>query len=595
MKTRGGTRVVSEHRNVRRSASRAKLFFYILAGIAAFLVLRLFIIQVLEGPKLAAMARVRHSAILNLPAQRGSIYDRNGVRLVGWAPASNVFAEPALVRDKAATAMRLAPLLGYSTERILSALTDGTPHRLLRRKASQNIADRISAMKLPGIEIEPDETGMREIYDGRSASTVIGITGADDDGLEGLEYSFDGILRGKPGQISIITDEFNRPLPFVHPQVNRQAVQGDGIRLTIDSYLEFTTQQILEETIRKWHARSGTAIVMDPWSGAILALANAPDYDPQHYESSSDEDRRDRAITESYEPGSTFKLITAAEALDSGIVTPESRFPNRDSIEVGGRVIHNAEDGLMAGTSGSETLGDIIAYSHNVGAAEVALRIGKRRMDDALQKFGFGHSSEIELPGESVGIVPRLQDWSGTSLPTIAFGQGIAITPISLIRAYCAFANGGVLIRPRVVDAILDPDGRSIYQYGPEIERRVISAHTAEILRTYLRAVVLHGTGNPTAQVPGYTTAGKTGTAQIAENGYYSSGAFVASFVGMIPADRPRFVILVKVDRPSGSIYGSQVAAPAFVRIARAAMLHDGILPTRTNLVDRPLASKPSL
>jgi cell division protein FtsI/penicillin-binding protein 2 len=275
-------------------------------------------------------------------------------------------------------------------------------------------------------------------------------------------------------------------------------------------------------------------------------------------------------------------LITAAAALESGRFRANARFPARDAIEIGGRTIHNAEDGLMAAGAGSESIEDIIAFSHNVGAAEIGLATGKTAMYRTLSSFGFGTPTGVELPGENPGIVDRPEDWSGSQLATISFGHGISTTPIALVRAYAAIANGGLLMRPRVIHALLDPDGNLVYRYPPEVERRVLSPEIAAILRGYLRAVVVRGTGNPTARVAGYTTAGKTGTAQVVQNGRYEPGAYIASFIGTIPAERPRYVILVKVERPRGAIYGSVIAAPIFADLARAAMFHAGIMPAAT-------------
>ena len=250
---------------------------------------------------------------------------------------------------------------------------------------------------------------------------------------------------------------------------------------------------------------------------------------------------------------------------------------------------------MMAGNSSTESIEDIVAYSHNVGAAEIGLATGKSAMYTMLQRYGFGSPTEVELPGENPGIVAPPDQWSGSQLATISFGHGISITPLALIRAYAAIANGGLLMRPRIVHALLDDQGSLIYRYPPEVEHRALSPATAAILRRYLRAVVVRGTGNPTARVAGYTTAGKTGTAQIAEGGGYEPGAYIASFVGMIPAEHPRYVILVKVERPHGAIYGSVIAAPVFADLARAAMFHAGIMPSPpavSRLVRRGSASK---
>jgi len=541
---------------------------------------------------LAQRAYAQHLETIPLAEHRGTIFDRDGAPLVRSLPSQSIYATTRQVGDKAAAARTLAPILGVSARELEVTLAAQSAYVLVAHKVARDAADRIVKLALPGISLVAEDTGVRFVPSGRLAATVLGFTGFDENGLDGVEYAFDGLLRGTPGKMVLEADQFGRAIPFTQPRVVAPAHSGHGVMLTLDSYLQFNAERILRATVEKWHAASGSAIVMDPWTGELLALANAPDFDLRAYGAYPPDARRDRAAMDAYEPGSTFKLITAAAALESGKVTQDDSFPARDRLEVNGSVIHNAEDGFLAGTGGSETLENIIAYSHNVGAAEVGLRIGSRTMYDTMKRFGFGESTESGLPGENPGLVPPLADWSGTSLATMSFGHGIAVTPLALARAYCAIANGGLLLRPRVLDAILDPDGRVVYRYGREVERRVISEHTAALLRRYLRAVVERGTGNPTARVPGFTTAGKTGTAEVAENGYYVSGAYVASFVGLIPAEVPRYVILVKIERPRGAIYGSVVAAPAFAELARIAMVHAGILPAGPRLVRGGEASK---
>jgi cell division protein FtsI/penicillin-binding protein 2 len=319
---------------------------------------------------------------------------------------------------------------------------------------------------------------------------------------------------------------------------------------------------------------------MDVHTGEVLAMANAPDFDPNRFAAATPDAWRNRAVVDAYEPGSTFKLITAAAALESGKVTMKSRFPARDQIDVGGNTIHNAEDGFMAGSSNTESLEDIVAYSHNVGAAEVGMRIGATTLYDMIRKFGFGDFTHVEFRGENPGIVPPVSDWSGSSLATISFGHGISTTPIALARAYAAIANGGLLMRPRLVHALEDANGKVIYTYAPEIERRAISETTAAELRHILRSVVVYGTGNPSARTPGYATAGKTGTAQVVENGRYEPGEYIGSFIGYVPSDAPRYVIFVKIERPRGAYYGGVVAAPIFAALARAVMLHADVMPS---------------
>jgi len=577
----------------RESSLRAKIVFYVLLAFACGIVSRFFFVQVHDGPKLAERAYEQRLTTIDFAAHRGTIYDRDGTPLVRSLPSQSLYATTRDVQNPVATARTLARLLhDVSYDDILAALQSKAAYVQVDHKIGRDEADRIAELALPGLSIVPERTGVRFAPSGRLASTVLGFTGYGENGLAGVEYAYDDVLRGSPGQMELETDEFGRAIPFATPKLVVAEKPGHSLVLTLDSYLQYSVEHVLHDTVAKWHAKSGSAIVMDPWNGEILALANVPDYDVRDYAASSPDDRRDRAVEDAYEPGSVFKLITATAALESGKVTPTDRFPARDRLQIGGATIYNAEDGFLANSSASETLGEIIEKSHNVGAAEVGLRIGKETLYDMVRRYGFGEPTDVGLPGESPGIVPALPTWSDTTLPTVAFGQGIATTPIALVRAYAAIANGGLLLRPRIVAEVLDANGAPAQRYGREVVRRVMSARTAAILRGYLRAVVTHGTGDPTAQVPGYTTAGKTGTAQIAENGVYAPGQYVASFVGFIPADVPRYVILVKVERPNGAIYGSIVAAPAFAVIARIAMLRAGVLPSGPRLVREAPPSK---
>lgn len=577
------------------SAARARVLFWITAAFAFFLVWRLVDIQILRGPKLAAQAFGQYHEIEDVIPLRGTIYDRAGTPLVRSLPAESIYAYLPLLDDRAAAARALAPALGRPYEELLAQLEAGSGTELLARKAPHDVVLAVRALHRKGIQIDRELSGVRDVMSGRLASTAIGFMGTDGFGLEGIEFAFDSTLRGTPGTLQIETDVRSRTIPFALPRVVKAPKAGHGLQLTLDSALQFTCENVLRETVEKFKARSASAVVLDPYTGEILALANVPDYDLRDFSRASPDARRDRAVTDAYEPGSTFKLITAAAALERGI-SPKARFAARDAMPFGGNVIHNAEDGFMAGTGGTESIEDIIAYSHNVGAAQLGMRTGRTALYKTIRRFGFGESTNSGLPGESPGSVPVPAEWSATSLPTIAFGHGISTTPLGLVRAYAAIANGGMLVRPRILAAILDEDGHVIYRYGREVERRAISARTAAQLRKYLRAAVVRGTGNPTARVDGYTTAGKTGTAQIAENGRYLPDAYVSSFVGMIPAEAPKFVILVKVERPRGAIYGSVVAAPAFAKIARAAMMNAGILPSESSrLVRTGPASKRGL
>ncbi len=584
----------------RTSAARAKAIFYLLLAFALYVGARYWIVQIRDGPKLALRAYEQHVTTDDFAALRGAIYDRDGGVLVRSLPSQSVYVTTSDVTEPKATAAALARALGGepTAADVLALLQRHDAYVQVEHKISRERAAALAKLALPGVSIVPEETGVRFAPSGRLASTVLGFTGFDENGLDGLESAFDTTLRGEPGRMTLEGDEFGRALPFAQPHVVVAAKPGRSLVLTLDSYLQFATEQVLRETVARWHAQDGSAIVMDPNSGEILALANAPDYDLRDYRHSTADQRRDRAVTDVYEPGSTFKLVTIGTALDSGMVTPDQRFAAVDALSVGGRVIRNADDGMMASALGTESLAQIVAYSHNVGAAEVGLAIGKRVLDRGIRRFGFGEPTDVELPGESPGILLPVADWSASSLPTIAFGQGIATTPLAMARAYCAIANGGLLMRPRIVFATLDSTGAVVSRTHPIVVRRVLTPRTAALLRGYLRDVVTHGTGRGVAEVPGYTTAGKTGTAEIAENGYYQAGAYVASFIGMVPATSPRFVILVKITRPRGSIYGGTVAAPAFAKLAKIVMMHAGIEPARAPIAVAKsvpaAASKPS-
>jgi len=556
-----------------------KSLFYALLLIAVFLSWRLADVQLIKGPVYAKEALAQRSDTVEVFARRGSILDRDGNVLVRSLPSESVYAVPHDLGDADQTIAQLQRTVGKIDKATAALLHDRHLQFVwIARKIPHDEADKVQALDLPGVAVIEEDTGRRVDVAGKSASTILGFVGIDENGLSGLEYTFDNLLKGSSGRVTIEADQFGRPIPFGQQRTIKAARPGLSLQLTIDSYLQFVTEAALEKQVKAYHARSGTAIVMDPYTGEVLAMANLPHYDPNAYWKFSADNYRDRAVQDAYEPGSTFKLVTAAAAIDSGKVGLTQRFNAIGPLEVGGRRIYNAVDGLTPDPAG-DTLETIIADSLNVGTANVALHIGGRTFYDMERRAGFGDPTQIGLAGENPGIVPQPSEWSGSSLATMSFGQGVSVTPIAMARYYAAIANGGLLMRPRILRSILDAQGNTIYAYPPEIERRVFSQKTAAILRRFLRSVVVRGTGNPSAQIPGYTTAGKTGTAQMVENGEYEPGAYVASFIGMVPYEHPRYVIYVKVEKPQGAIYGSIVAAPAFVEIAKAAMLHAGVLP----------------
>ncbi|MBV8490207.1 MAG: penicillin-binding protein 2 [Candidatus Eremiobacteraeota bacterium] len=559
---------------------RAKVLFYGGVAIALFLGFRLYAVQVMHGEAYAREALAQRSGTMDVFARRGSILDRNGSVLVRSLPSVSVYAVPRQIGDPAATIAKLSKIFGKLDSSAIAGLHDKQSWFVwIARKVPHEQAERVRALDLDGVALKAEDSGQRDDTVGTLASTLLGFVGTDENGLDGIEYADDALLRGRSGRVALETDEFGRPIPFGREWTVKAAEPGSNVELTIDSYLQFVAERALAKQVSAYHALDGTAIVMDPWTGEILAMANVPNFDPNRFWKFDDAHRRDRAVMDAYEPGSTYKLVTAAAALDSHKVGLSMRFPARDTLEVGGHTIHNAEDGFMAGTGGSETLGEIIEYSHNVGAAEVGIAIGPKTFYDMELRAGFGSSTNSGLPGENPGIVPAPPDWSDSSLATMAFGQGISVTPIAMARYYAAIANGGLLMQPQIVHAVYDQQGKLLQGFKPKVIRRVFSAQTDAELRRYLRTVVLHGTGNPSAQIPGYSTAGKTGTAQMVVDGEYRSGYYASSFIGYVPSEHPRYVIYVKVERPVGAYYGSIVAAPAFSEIARLAMLHAGVLP----------------
>jgi stage V sporulation protein D (sporulation-specific penicillin-binding protein) len=562
----------------RVSPLRAKVIFYACLLMAAYLVWRLYDVQVLHGQVYARQALAQRSDTVEVFARRGSILDRNGNVLVRSLPSESVYAVPRDLSDPDATAAKLQKIFGKLDPSTVAGLRDKKSwFAWIARKVPHDLVERVRALNVNGIALKEEETGSRVDPTGRLAATLLGFVGTDENGLDGIEYSQDALLRGRSGSVMLETDEFGRPIPFGRERVVKPAEPGSTLELTIDSYLQFVAERSLAKQVATFHALDGTAIVMDPWTGEVLALANEPTFDPNRFWKFND---AQRAIMDAYEPGSTYKLVTAAAALDSHKVSLATRFPAHDRLEVGGRTIHNAEDGFMSGTGGSETLAQIVEYSHNVGAAEVGTYIGAKTFYNMEQKAGFGEPTDIGLPGENPGIVPPPKDWSAPSLATMSFGQGVSVTPIAMARYYSAIANGGLLMQPHILRAIYDQQGKKTRSVAPHVIRRVFSRRTADELRGFLRLVVLHGTGDPTAQIPGYTTAGKTGTAEMVVDGAYRSGYYAASFIGMVPYEHPRYLVYVKIERPIGSYYGSVVAAPAFAEISRAAMLHAGILPT---------------
>jgi cell division protein FtsI (penicillin-binding protein 3) len=474
--------------------------------------------------------------------------------------ASTIYANPFLIKDPVDAARKLGPILHESRDDLAVQLADRkVGFAYLARKVSPHEGARIQRLGIEGIGVMDDSR--RRYPGGDLASQVIGTVGIDNKGLLGIEQQLNDKLGGSDGEQRIVKDARGDPVSL--EQV-KDVHAGSDLRLTLDSSLEARTETVLADVGRTYQPKGATAIAMNPNNGDILAMANWPEVNANHVDEAPAWARLNRAVGMTYEPGSTFKAVTVAGALADGVVKPTTQFRVGPQIQVADRVINEAH-----GTGGVFTVADILARSSNVGAVKIGLRLGATPFDKYVRRFGFGHMTDVPLPGESPGIVPHVEDYSGSSMGNLPIGQGLAVTPIQMMQAYAAIANGGILVKPRLV---LDGD--------PAKGTRVISRRNASQLQKMLEGV-LGPTGTaPEAAVPGYDLAGKTGTAQKAEHGVYSESRYVASFIGFAPARDAKLLIAVIVDEPGGGINaGGAVAAPAFERIASYALPYMGIAP----------------
>jgi cell division protein FtsI (penicillin-binding protein 3) len=528
-----------------------------LGGVAA----KLFFLQVQQGDRLAARASKQYERRLPILSRRGTIYDRTGRELAVSLKVTSVFAQPAAVENPPATAEALAPLLGLPAKDILARLTAGKPFVWLQRQLDPPKADAISDLNLKGIGLFPES---RRYYPRQElAAHVLGMVGLDDRGLEGLEHQYDDLLGGQPQFVSAQQDALGRII-FRQDEPEPQRPIFD-LTLTIDEVLQYITERELQRAVERSRAKAGTAIVMDPWTGEILALANQPTFDPNAYKRAGAAARRNRAATDAFEPGSVFKVILLAGALEEGAVRPDDRFFGENgAIEVSGITIRDHEK------YGWLTAQEILIHSSNVGAIKIGQKLGKSLYYHYISSFGFGTLTGLDLPGETPGFMRRPRGWSALSLSVLSLGQELSVTPLQIATAFAAVANGGNLVRPHVVRALRAQDESVQRVVAPVVIRRVISPETARTMLTMLRGAVEEGTGKEAALAE-YAVAGKTGTAQKVDpaTGRYSHQKVVASFVGAVPAEAPRLVILVMIDEPETLRWGGSIAAPAFREIAR--------------------------
>jgi cell division protein FtsI (penicillin-binding protein 3) len=469
-----------------------------------------------------------------------------------------------------AEARELAPLIDMPVREIEAKLAADNRFEYLARQVEPKLARKIKALKLPGIYMQPEPK--RYYPGGRLASHVLGFVDVDGKGLEGIEAQYEEILEGKPGHVIVEKDPLGTELPATELS-SEPAEPGRALFLTIDKEIQYFTQLALAEAARRYHAEAGTAIVMRPHSGEILAMANFPDFDPNKPGEFSTLERRNRAVTDVYEPGSAYKIVAVSGALEEGVVTPRTPFGVPDTFAYSDRVFHDSHPHPPM----RMTVAEIIEQSSNVGTIQIGLKLGEARLDRYVRKFGFGSETGLDFPGESSGIVLDRKDWTGPTIATVPIGQGIAVTPMQMAAAYATIANGGVWIEPKLLSGTMVGSGRVQASTAPAT-RRVISEMTAAQMTDILTSVAEIGTGIE-AQIPGYAVAGKTGTAQkpLDTGGYGNS--YVASFAGFAPASRPAVVVLVVLDNPS-PIWGGSTAAPTFKTITEFALRHLGVPPT---------------
>ncbi len=565
-------------RRPRRGDSKRRLLFVLALTMVAFLAIsgRLIVLQVLDATSLDEAAAKQRLRTIELPGERGRIFDRDGGDLALSVPARTIYAQPRLIRDPAGTARKLAPLLGQPAKTILGRLRSGAAWTYLAREIPVANGQAVAKLDLPGIGVLTDT--MRRYPSGQLASQVLGFVGTDGSGLAGVEQRYDGLLAGHSGQMLLEQDPSGRPIPQGQRSVE-PARPGSDLVLTIDQNIQYVAERALAAAVKQYQAKSGSVVVMAPRTGELLAVANVPTFDPNRFGTSSDEARKDRAVTNVYEPGSTNKVITAAAALDAGVVRPSTKVTVPPELPLCPGV-HSFHDSHQHGTE-RLTFADVVAQSSNIGTIRVATKLGPERLAKAELDFGYGQRTGVDLPGETPGIVRPQSTWTCPDLGTNAIGQGVAVSVLQMARVYASVANGGLLVQPTLLRGTVDERGDYHATERPT-PKRVLSVRTTQTLTSILEGVVREGGTGTRAALDDWTVAGKTGTAQVPNpnGGGYLPGAYVASFMGYAPAEDPRVVVAVVLDRPTKGIYGGTVAAPVFREVAGYALRHMEVPPS---------------
>ena len=565
----------SSQRNLRRLTAAKILFAVIFLAVGG----RAIQLQLWEGERLMRLGQRQHLKEWIVLPKRGAVFDRSGDPLALSMESQSVYARPHRIQDATRLTRTLGQILNLPVAEVKQKIASEKPFVWLKRQVSSAEAEKIQALNMDGIGMfyEPN----RYYPQGQLAGQLIGFVGRDSEGLEGLELKYNDYIRGEAGSSIAERDALGRRV-LVQGIEGLHIPPGSDIHLTLDTSIQYIAEKELEASVVKYRAKAGIAIVVEPFTGEVLALANYPSFNPNNYAKQSPEQRRNRAITDSFEPGSTFKTILAAASLEEGVVGKDDLFYcEMGKYPYAGKVIHDTHP------YGWLPFSKILQVSSNIGFTKVAEKVKKDRYHRYIEKFGFGQLTGIDLPGEVPGLVRKPESWSAIDLATHAFGQGISTTPLQLIMAYAAIANGGFLMRPYVTRRVLAPNGEVVLENQPHVVRRVISEKTAKLLASMLQDVTNEGGTGVMANVEGFEVAGKTGTAQKADavHGGYAAKKRVGSFVGFVPANNPRLVALVLIDEPEVNVYGGIVAAPVFRNIAQGALRRLAVAPDKASLL----------
>lgn len=558
----------STHVTIRK---RIAFLFLFVSVIMVGLGCRLMYIQFVKSSWLTENALDQRIRDIPVEAKRGIIYDRHGRELAVSVSTESVYAIPAEIRDADETAAKLAAILTLDGDKLAVKLKKRQAFTWIKRKIDAESAHAIQKLNLPGIGLTQENR--RHYPQDNLAAHILGFTGIDSQGLDGVEMTFDNYLRGRSGSIVVEYDARGREIPYASHRFV-PPVDGHNIYLTIDTVIQQIIERDLDRVMKETQAKAATIIVMQPHTGEILALANRPDYNPNTFADFSPKLWRNNAVSNAYEPGSTFKVLTTTAVLGEKIVKSDDRFFDPGEIEVQGRTIHCWKHG----GHGSQSFREVVENSCNVGFVTVGLRLGSDSFYQYLDAFGLGRMTNIDLPGEAKGILIDKKQVKPINIATMAMGQSVAVTPIQLLTAVSAVANDGVRTRPQIVREVRDTAGNIIRGFEPDVVSKVVDADTAQQVKGILESVVENGTGK-NAYVEGYRIAGKTGTAQKVGAGGYVPGKYVASFAGFAPADNPQVAMLVIIDEPVGIYYGGQIAAPVFGAAIRDIMEYLKVAP----------------